>query len=86
MQIAAWSLTTKQSKLNLKNQSLKNTTKALLKGPKNVLTRGQKFSQLIICSLKRLKLAKVVHWNLLIIVNKRQKPKLSSWTWSSSQF
>ena len=34
----------------------------------------------IICSLMRLKLAKVVHWNFLIIVNKEQKPKLSSLT------
>ena len=86
MQIVAWLLINQTEQLILKNRSLKDTTKALLKGPKNDLkkkseTRDQKLSQL----LTWLKLAKVVHWNFLVIVNKRQKPKLS-WKWTSGQF
>ena len=41
MQTVAWS--TKQSKFNLKNRSLRDTTKACLKGPKNNLEKLQNF-------------------------------------------
>ena len=55
--------------------------KALLKGPKkrletNAKPEAESYHNFIICSLMWLKLAKVVQWNFLIIVNKRQNPKL----------
>ena len=84
-------LSTKQRKFNLKNRSLKDTTTALLKGLQNDLKKNAKLEaksshNFIICSLMRLKFAKVVHWNFLNIVNKWQKPKLSSWKWTSGHF
>ena len=70
-----------------------DTTKAFLKGPKNDLKQNTKveakrYQNFIIWSLRRLKLAncllKVVIWKFLIIVHKRQKPKLrhqmNSWS------
>ena len=63
-------------------RSLKDTTTTLLKGPKNDLKKEEEeeekkkkeleaksYHNFIICSLMRLKLAKVVHWNFWIIVN-----------------
>ena len=62
MQIVAWSFTNQ-------NRRLKGTSKALLKGPQNDMKKLQKleaisYHNFIICSLMRLKLAKVVHLNL----------------------
>ena len=64
------------------------TTKALLKGPKttwnkNAKLKAKSYHNFIICSSMRLEFAKVGHWNFLTIVNKRQKPKLSAWKWTS---
>ena len=54
------------SKFNLKNRILKDSTKALLKGSKKQLEKIAKLEakcchNFIICSVMRLKLAKVVH-------------------------
>ena len=79
-----------QNKFILKKSEFKGYYKSIVKGTqkqleKNVKLEAKSYHNFIICSLMRLKLAKVVHLNFLIIVNKRQKLKLLPWTWTSSQ-
>ena len=83
MHIVAWSLLMNQTEQIYYKSIGKGTKKRLEKIAKPEATNYYNF---IICSLMRLKLAKVVHRNFPIIVNDRQKPKLSSWTWTSGQF
>ena len=89
MQIVAWSLinqTEQFEKLDFKGYYIsivQGTPKRLEKIAK---LEAKIYHNFIIGSLMRLKLAKVVYWNFLVFVNKRQQPKLSPWTCTSGQF
>ena len=91
MQIVAWSLISLTEQIWFEKSELKGYYKSIVKGTQNDLKKkvkleARKYHNFIICSLMRLKLAEVVHWNFMIIANKQQKPKLSSWMWTSGQF
>ena len=85
MQSVAWSLISqteiwKKKKFNRYYKTfVKGTQKRLEKIAK---LEAKRYNNFIICSLMRLKLAKVVYWNFLTT----KAETVSSWTWTSGQF
>ena len=72
----------------VKKTEFKGKYKSIMKGTRKrheiyAKIEAKSYHNFIICSLMRLKFGKIVHWNLLFIVRKRHKLKLSSWMWTS---
>ena len=90
MQLLAWSHTTYivYRAILVKKSEFNGKYKSIMKGTRkryeiNATIEANSYHNFIICSLMRLKLFKVVHWNLPFIVRKRHKLKLSSGMWTS---